>query len=211
MNTGLEDFVSPIWIVASSPISVGDLLGFATGIACVLLAARAHIWNFPMGIANSAILALVFYQTRLFGDMTLQGVFLALSVQGWLEWGRLPGAAQAPPENAKKSDHLWGIVVTLIAALGIRQILVQAGGAAPWPDAFITASSLWAQWLLNRKSIACWPWWIAVDLVSVPLYWSRHLPLIAALYVVFLALCLQGWSRWKRLLSEPATSIGEVG
>lgn len=178
------------------PLSPGDLAGFATGLACVGLAARGSIYNFPMGLANCAVLGLVFWQTRLFGDMGLQAVFFALGVMGWVRWARL-GAGDARPRPIRKSDFLAGAPLILLLTVALRELLVMLGGAAPWPDAFITSASLWAQWLLNRKSIASWPWWILIDLVSIPLYLSRGLPLIALLYGIFLGLCVTGWMRWR--------------
>lgn len=201
MHQILLFLVTPLVSVFGSPISLGDLLGFATGLGCVFLASRASIWNFPVGIANSIILAAVFFQSRLYGDMSLQAAFLVLGIQGWSRWMKQPGALEAPPREPCLRDHLVGVPVVVATALVLRELLVLAGGAAPWPDAFITSASLWAQWLLNRKSVSTWVWWIAVDVVSIPLYWSRNLPLIALLYVVFLVLCIQGWRSWNRSLT----------
>lgn len=111
-------------------------------------------------------------------------------------------SSDSPPASPAwpwpRADFLFGILVVTALTLALRPLLFQLGGAAPWPDAFITSASLWAQWLLNRKSISTWPWWIAVDIVSIPLYLSRDLPLIAILYGLFLALCVKGWTNWRR-------------
>jgi nicotinamide mononucleotide transporter len=176
---------------------MGDLAGFLTGLACVLFAARGSILNFPFGIANSLVLGLVFWQVRLYGDMALQVVFGVLSVTGWVRW-RERGRRTQAPEAGKASDVYLGLIVVAVLVFPLQHRLVILGGSAPWPDALVTAASLWAQWLLNRRSIACWGWWIAVDVISIPLYWSKQLPLIAVLYVVFLGLCVAGWIRWRR-------------
>jgi len=210
VTSWLAPLAAPLWTILSTPVSAGDLAGFATGLACVVLAARGSIWNFPLGIANALVLGALFLQVRLFGDMVLQGVFLVLSVQGWIAWsGRNTGTPRPVPGRA--SDHLTGIVVVALLALPLRHRLEILGGSAPWPDALVTAGSLWAQWLLNRRAVTCWAWWIAVDLVSVPLYWSKGLPLIAALYVVFLGLCVQGWIRWRRDLGEAGADGNSSG
>jgi nicotinamide mononucleotide transporter len=77
-------------------------------------------------------------------------------------------------------------------------------GSVPIIDALVTSLSLAAQWLLNRRMLENWAWWIAVDLISIPLYVSRGLPLIAVLYVVFLLLCVQGHLRWRRHVAPVA-------
>jgi nicotinamide mononucleotide transporter len=218
MTDGMAWIAAPAWNILSTDVSVGDLAGFATGLACVVLAARGSIWNFPLGIANAMVLGVLFHQVGLFGDMVLQGVFFALSIQGWIGW-RNRERRTLRPCAGKLSDHLMGIVVMAVLVFPLRHRLEILGGSAPWPDALVTAGSLWAQWLLNRRSVSCWVWWIAVDLVSVPLYWSKGLPLISLLYVVFLGLCAHGWLQWRRDLSEARVdeeasgipAAGEVG
>lgn len=197
----LAPLTAPVITLLGMPMSAGDLAGFATGIACVWLTARASIWNFPLGIANSAILGLVFLQQRLFADASLQIVFIALSVQGWLHWLSGRHAVKSAPVFASTARELQ-ILAACGTAIGLTLwlILVQLRGAAPPIDAAITAMSLCAQWLLNQRKIANWYWWIAVDLISIPLYWSRGLPLIALLYVVFLGICVQGLLHWRQRL-----------
>jgi nicotinamide mononucleotide transporter len=88
--------------------------------------------------------------------------------------------------------------IALALTLLIWSVLVQLRGSVPPLDALITALSLCAQWQLNRRQVSSWIWWIAVDLISVPLYWSRGLYLIAGLYVIFLAICVHGLQNWRR-------------
>jgi nicotinamide mononucleotide transporter len=197
----LEALTAPWFHLAGIPLSIGDVSGFATGLVCVALAAKGSILNFPFALVNSLILGAVFFQARLFGDMTLQAVFFALGVIGWIQWASAGAGGATRPKDYRTLDFAVGALVVVSLTLVLRKILVLMGGAAPWPDAVITSASLWAQWLLNRKSISSWAWWIGVDLVSVPLYWSRSLPLIAILYVVFLGLCVQGWLTWRRQLA----------
>jgi nicotinamide mononucleotide transporter len=181
------------------PMSWGDLAGFATGIVCVWLAARANVWNFPVGILNSTILGLVFLQQRLFADASLQVVFIALNVRGLLQWRAGHVASESAPvfritrrENILLALWVAALTVVLWRVVGLLK------GSAPLIDALITSLSIVAQWLLNRRVLENWAWWIVVDLISIPLYVSRGLPLIAALYVVFLLLCCQGFVRWRR-------------
>jgi len=190
--TGLEAFTRPLFAIGAFPLSAGDLLGFATGLLCVALAARGHILNFPLGLANCAILGMVFFQARLYGDMTLQALFFALTAAGWIQWLRAPGGAAARARPWAPRDAWLGILAVAALILPLRGLLIRLGGAAPWADAFITCASAWAQWLLNRKAVSTWPWWIAIDLISIPLYLARKLPLIAALYTLFLVLCIRG-------------------
>lgn len=196
----LELLSAPLVKVWGMPLGWGDLIGFVTGLLCVWLTVRGSIWNFPTGIANSAVLGLVFFQQRLFSDASLQLVFIALSIQGWWLWARGGQASELRVTRSSIGDWIGTLVVTASAWFVLWKLMLLVKGAAPPIDALITSMSLSAQWLLNRKRLDSWYWWIAVDLVSVPLYWSRGLYLIAVLYLVFLAMCVSGFIAWKRKL-----------
>jgi nicotinamide mononucleotide transporter len=190
--------------IGSVNLTLGDALGFATGLLCVWLTARASIWNFPWGIVNSLILGVVFLDQRLFADAGLQIVFIVLSALGWVQWRSQAGPTTAAflPTSLREQGVLLAVGLSMAALLWA--VLVQLRGSAPPLDALITAFSLCAQWQLNRRQVSSWYWWIAVDIVSVPLYWSRGLYLIAVLYVVFLAICVHGLRNWKRAQRAPA-------
>jgi nicotinamide mononucleotide transporter len=198
---------APVLTAWSMPLSWGDLFGFATGILCVWLAVRASIWNFPTGILNSLILGLVFLDQRLFSDASLQVVFIALGVQGWIQWKHGQVGEDAKPITRMAPREWIGLTLaTLLVWLLLWRMMLWLKGAAPPVDALITALSLAAQCLLNWKRLENWWWWIAVDLVSVPLYWVRGLPLISLLYLVFLGMCLTGWFQWNRALPVRSAS-----
>jgi len=206
MMEQLAFLTNPLFIAAGMPMSAGDLLGFITGLICVWLTARANVWNFPAGILNSAILGFVFLQQRLFADASLQIVFIVLSALGWWQWLRRRHAQESSPVfSTTLREQLILLAIALAMTMILWQILVTLRGAAPPIDALITAFSLCAQWQLNRRQTSSWAWWIAVDIVSIPLYWSRDLPLIAALYVVFLLICLKGWWHWRSLAQPRLT------
>jgi nicotinamide mononucleotide transporter len=189
--------------VGSAQLTVGDALGFATGLLCVWLTAKASIWNFAWGILNSAILGVVFLDQRLFADSALQVVFIALSLQGWMQWARSRNAAVQDFRSTTLREQASLLAVAAALALMLWFVLVQLRGTAPPLDALITALSLCAQWQLNRRQASSWYWWIAVDLISVPLYWSRGLYLIAGLYVIFLAICIHGLRSWQQKQRRP--------
>jgi len=201
----LGSLTHPVLVVAGMPMSWGDLAGFATGIACVWLAALANIWNFPFGILNGAILGLVFLQQRLFADASLQVVFIVLNVRGLQTWRAGQQRSEADPVfRATRRDNVRAMLAIACMVPVLWWVLGLMKGSAPLIDALVTSLSIVAQWLLNRRVLENWIWWIVVDLISIPLYVSRGLPLIAALYVVFLLICCQGYVRWRALVApEP--------
>jgi nicotinamide mononucleotide transporter len=146
----------------------------------------------------------LFWQSRLYADMCLQGVFAAIAVYGWWKWtlGRLSSAPLVITRTHRWEWVMLSVLVPL-ATWGMYRLLVQSGGAAPGLDALTTAMSLAAQYLLAQKRIENWWLWIAVDVIYIPLYASRQLPLTAVLYGVFLVMCAIGVAQWSRRLPRP--------
>jgi nicotinamide mononucleotide transporter len=183
------------------PLDFTEALGFATGAVCVWLVTKGNIWNWPVGLANNLFFAVLFWKARLFADFGLQGIYLILGIYGWWEWLR-GGENHTRLAISKTSRSEWiGIAVFLVLGTWVlREILQAVNGSAPLWDAVTTALSIAAQYLLCRKRIENWFFWIAADVIYVPLYLSKQLPLTALLYGGFLVLCVIGWRRWRKEL-----------
>ena len=196
-----------IWLSVrrAVPISLTEVLGFVTGAACVLLVIDERIWNFPVGLANNLLFLALFWSARLYGDMALQVVYLALGVAGWRRWAR--GAGDGGPltvSTMPPRERVGVAVATIVATVGLTWWFVHIGDASPALDALTTVLSLGAQWLLNRKRIENWLLWMTADVLYVWLYLARHLYLTAVLYAVFIVLCLVGVRRWRKALPPAA-------
>lgn len=179
-----------------------EIAGFATGAACVWLLVTQNIWNFPFGIANNLLYAWVFARAGLYADSGLQFVYVALASIGWYWW--LNGGRER--HGVTVSDASGPAVVACLAAVGAITVALQWGlvrwtnsTVAGW-DAVTTALSLVAQFMLSRKWIANWWLWIAADLIYIPLYAYKGLWLTAALYAIFLGMCVAGLARWRGAL-----------
>jgi len=188
------------------PIGIAEAWGFVTGGVCVWLVVREHLWNWPVGLANNIFFFVLFLQGRLFADMSLQIVYFGLGIYGWLNW-ILGGENRTTLKISRTTRAEWVALTTAIplATWGLREILLAVNGAAPFWDSLTTVLSLAAQYLLCRKRFENWFFWIAADVIYVPLYLSRQLPLTAVLYAVFLAMCLVGVREWKRSMRKGAT------
>jgi len=185
-----------VFEVFGEPVSWAELFGFVTGIPCVALAVAQRIETFPVGIANNVFFVILFTDARLYADAALQIVYIALGVMGWIAWSKFKG--QALQVSRAGPRLLVGTAVGVgVVTLILIPILRAAHGAAPGWDALTTSMSLGAQLLLNLKRLETWYVWIAVDVIYVPLYFSRDLNLTALVYIVFLGLCIQGWRQWR--------------
>ena len=166
----------------------------------IALVARRSIWNYPFGIAAVSLYAVLFFETRLYSDMLLQGFYVALNLYGWMNWSR------------SKADAGEVVVLTLgrrarAAWLAGCAALTGAWGwlmhrltdaSLPWWDAGVAMTSVAAQILLSRRYLENWVLWIVVDVVAVPLFASRGLWLTAGVYVVLLGLSIWGLVDWHR-------------
>lgn len=184
-------------------IGVTEAWGFVTGGICVWLVVREHLWNWPIGIANNVVFFFLFLHGRLFADMSLQIVYLGLGTYGWLNWV-FGGENRTVLKISKTTRIEWLMMAAFIplGTWGFREILLAVNGAAPFWDSLTTVLSLAAQYLLCQKRFENWFLWIAADVIYVPLYLSRHLPLTALLYVVFLVMCLMGVREWNRNMKK---------
>lgn len=200
--------------VFGAPITVVEIIGFATGGLCVWGVARQWLWSWPVGIVNNVAFFILFAGTGLYGNAALQVVFAAIAVYGWINWLRGADGSSATNDLAVTRTSLRGAAAMLgVIAIGtaVAAYALSAGtdSSAAIPDGFILVASLGATFWQARKVIQHWWVWIVVDVVSIPLYISRGLLLTSLLYVVFLCLCIYGLVGWRRDVapSRPAAAV----
>ncbi|MFE0462234.1 nicotinamide riboside transporter PnuC [Kitasatospora sp. NPDC058965] len=206
MSSILDALNHPLFQLGNDAVSSAELLGFATGAACVWLCVRADARNFPIGIANNVFFLVLFWSARLYADAALQVVFLLLGAYGWFQWLWRDGelGERRAIGRAGAAELLWLTALVVPATWALTVLLARAHDSAPFWDALTTALSLAAQWLLNAKRLQNWYFWLAADLVYIPLYTVKRLDLTALVYAVFLGMCLVGLRDWRRVLAAPA-------
>jgi nicotinamide mononucleotide transporter len=197
--------------VAGTPTSWAELLGFGTGVLNVWLVARQRMWNWPIGIANVLLLMVLFWSTGLYADAGLQIIYVVLGLYGWWHW-LFGGERRGRLRVARTGRREWvGLAVAGGLLTGVLWLLLDRAtdSTVPLADALTTALSLLATYGQTRKLVESWWIWIVADLIYIPLYAYKHLYLTAALYLIFLALCLLGLRSWQADLrrstgTEPA-------
>lgn len=182
-----------------------EVLGFTSGGACVWLVVREHLWNWPVGLANNVFFFVLFLESRLYADMSLQVVYFGLGVYGWVHW-KFGGTqrTELPITRTRREEWIALAVLIPLVTWGLRVVLLAVNGAAPFWDALTTVLSLAAQYLLCQKRFENWWFWIVADVIYVPLYFSRKLPLTGILYGVLLMMCLIGLREWRKNLPASA-------
>ncbi len=182
------------------------MLGAGTGFLSVFLIARQSVWGWPTGIVCVSAYAWVFGQTRLYANMALQFVYLALQIYGWTHWwrGGKSGPDTLPVTRLSLRAAAGWALAGCAASLVLGAVMsARTNDANPWTDATLTAFSLVAQWLQARKVFECWIVWILVDIGYLGLFTVRGLHLTVLLYALFIVLCLYALKEWRR---SPAPS-----
>jgi nicotinamide mononucleotide transporter len=171
---------------------------FFTGLS-VWLTVKNDIRLWPTGIIGVLAFLILFIQNRLYSDAILQVIFLIQSVGGWMMWH--------VETNRKVTRHMIHplflflmIVVTIICSLVVGQLMTHTNAALPYWDASILIGSIIAQTLLMFSAYENWYFWIAVNLISIGVYFYKGLYLTGAEYIVFLGMCIQGVRTWRKEL-----------
>jgi nicotinamide mononucleotide transporter len=194
------------WLTAHGT-SCLEFVAVLFGIVGVYLSILEKISNWPIGIVNVSLYALLFWQQRLYANAGLQIVYLGISVYGWYRWVRGdPSGGALVVRTTTRPLALKLIMATIAIWIGLVVLTRAFGGTMPILDAGTTAVSLVAEWMLARKLFENWAVWIAVDAVYVGMLLSDQLYLTAINYAVYFVLAVMGYVAWRRLALQPAAA-----
>ena len=188
-----------------------ELAGFISGALCVWLLIKQNIWNWPIGIANNIVYVIVFYKSGLYADSGLQFVYMAIAFYGWWNW--LHGGNNHSELDVSRASRLGllgyiGLAAALTAAL--YWILRHTPSTVPLADGLTTSLFLTAQYMMSRKLVENWWFWIVGDVLVIGLYVYKNLYLTSGLYVVFLAMSIAGLLEWRKASRARKMSAGAV-
>ncbi len=182
---------------ATTPL---ELISFVLSVATVWLNIRQKHWAWLFAIISSATYGVVFFNSRLYGDMGLQLVFISVSAWGWYQWLHGDAAHEQLPVTALNTRQRWLAAASWLLAFGVLAWFLQNFTDTDMPnsDGFLTAGSLVGQLLLSRKKLENWVVWIVVDILYVALYVHKGLMLTAVLYGMFVVMAAIGLRAWMK-------------
>ncbi len=188
-----------------------EVFGALTGILYVILEIRQSIWLWPLGIITSSVYIWVFFTSKFYADMGLQTYYVFISIYGWYWWmrgGEKKYDREALPVTgiSMKLAAILAAVFIILFAL-IYFILVRyTDSPLPMGDAFTTALSIVATWMLARKIIEHWILWLVADLVSMALYIYKGLYPTVVLFAVYTVMAVIGYNEWRKtMLRSPGS------
>ena len=186
-----------------APTSWLELVAVVLALIMVFCNIREVHWGWPLAIVSSLLYGELFWRSRLYGDASLQVVFVVVAGWGWWQWlrGHAADGQLLHVQRLTRSGVLKTIVACALLWPATGLVLKHFTNTdVPWWDAFPTALSLVGQFLLGRKYNENWLLWIAVNTVSVALFAYKGLWLTAVLYTVFIGLSVAGWRAWQHRL-----------
>ena len=173
--------------------------------AAIFLAGRNNVHTWWTGIIGCSLFAVVFYESRLYADVTLQIFFILTSILGWWKWMRGNAGAELPVRFSRPFSLLAWAAVAALAAMGYSGLLHRFTDAyAPFLDSIVLTFSVLGQLLMMERRVENWWCWLLVNTIAVPLYASRGLRLTAVLYAAFWVNAIVSLVKWRQLAQKVA-------
>lgn len=187
-----------------------EVLGVLFGLVSVYAAAREHIITWPSGLLSVAFLGVLFFRTRLYADMFLQMYFFVTSIYGWYMWSKPPKEVEISRLGRK---HTWLTLAVLVVGHALCTTLVMdlhtifpsaftVPADYPVTDSLILVLSVVANFLLAIKKVETWKLWVAVNALSIGVFFSKGLLLLTVEYVAFLIIAVFGLANWNRSVAR---------
>lgn len=189
--------------------SLEEHLAVLLGLVYVFLAIRGSKWCWPPGILSSAIFVFLFWKGQLFAEAGLYVFYVFMGFYGWLTWEKKKSGTTNPLNSQKGiagieawtlNRHALLIGIGIVGVFLLREILLEffPAEAKPWLDSITTVFALIATYLTAKKELYNWIYWIAVDVLSVYLYFDRGWQMASLQMVIFTILAAVGYLKWKK-------------
>jgi nicotinamide mononucleotide transporter len=173
----------------------------------IVLAGRNNIHTWWTGIVGTALFALVFAGSHLYADVALQLFFVATGIVGWWKWLRGDHGEALPITHASVRQLAWTIPAGIVATAAYGAMLhFYTQAYAPFFDSTVLVFSIIGQLLMMGRRVENWAFWLLVNTICVPLYYSRGLHLTSLLYAGFWINAILAWRNWRRLAAQSTAS-----
>ena len=171
----------------------------------IVLAGRNNVHTWWTGIVGCTLFGLLFAQTHLYADVALQTFFVVTGVLGWWKWLRGDHGEPLPITHATLGNLLWTVPLGIAATAAYGALLHRYTQAyAPFLDSAVLVFSIIGQVLMMGRRVESWAFWLLVNTIAVPLYFSRGLVLTSVLYAGFWINAIVSWLTWRRLAARGA-------
>ena len=180
-----------------------EFIAVISGIVSVWFSRLENIWVYPTGLINTIIYVYLSFKFSLLGEASVNFYYTAVSIYGWILWARKNEQQQHILRITYSSRREWmqelGFFGFFYLAVFFSLTYLKknfAPQAIPWGDAFASATAYTGMWLMAKKKVGSWYWWIATNFSSIPLYFVKHLVFTSFYYLVLLVMSIFGLLEW---------------
>ena len=182
-----------------------EYIAVFTGIASVWFSRIENILVYPVGLINTIIYIFLSVKADLYGEASVNFYYTVMSFLGWYMWLRKNEKKETILHVTYSDRKRWidqllfftFFYVTIYVALTLLKQSF-AEGAIPWADAFASATAFTGMWLMTKKKVESWYWWIATDFASVPLYFVKGYVFTSVYYFILLVFAFWGLAEWQK-------------
>ncbi|MBB1194211.1 nicotinamide riboside transporter PnuC [Flavobacterium sp. SOK18b] len=179
-----------------------EIFGAVFGFLAVYFTIKQNIICWYFGLIQVILYCFVFYTAKLYSDMILHVIYIFLQGFGWYNW-KYGGSNKSELRVTLLTNAIFWIGLTILASVLLGYTMqTKTDASYPYEDAFIMVASLVAQYLMIKKVVASWIFWIVVDVVGITIYSYKGLYFTAVLYVLFLIMAIMGYWEWKKAYNE---------
>ncbi|HEY1114220.1 MAG TPA: nicotinamide riboside transporter PnuC [Chitinophagaceae bacterium] len=180
-----------------------EYIAVVSGIASVWFSRKENILVYPVGLVNTIIYVYLSFKYHLIGEAAVNFYYTVMSIYGWILWARKDQQQHPVLHITFASRQGWmqhGLffatlyVVIFFSLTYLKQNFYE--GAIPWADAFASATAFTGMWLMAKKKVESWIWWIATNIASIPLYFVKGLVFTSVYYLILLVFAFWGLKAW---------------
>ena len=183
-----------------------ELFAVFMNILSVIYAKRNSVLVYPTGLIGTGIFVYLLFNFSLLGDMIINFYFVIMSIYGWYYWTqKKEGKVIHNVSRVTVNEYYFSIIIAVISLISIYLVYDFFDKWNSWTayvDSITTAIFFIAMWLMARRKVESWIFWIIGDLISIPLYFSKELTISSIQYLIFLILAILGYISWKKILNN---------
>ncbi|WP_298310958.1 nicotinamide riboside transporter PnuC [uncultured Aquimarina sp.] len=181
------------------------------GIASVFFAWFNKIWVYPTGLVSTSIYVYLLLKWSLLGDMMINAYYFIMSIYGWYIWTRKIDETHTTPISRTNSKEKIIEIIIFIATLIFVYIVYKTfdkwNDWTAYVDTLTTAIFFVGMWLMAKRKIENWIFWIIGDIISIPLYFYKGFTFTSFQYLIFTIMAIQGYLAWKKSLDKTIVTV----
>jgi len=182
-----------------------EIIAVVFGLLSVWYSKNNNILVFPTGMISTAIFIYLLYKWVLLGDMMINAYYFVMSIYGWFIWTRKENNTVTPISRVTNNEKKIATIIFLSSLVFVYLIYVyfdKWGTITSYVDNITTAIFFVGMWLMAKRKIENWIFWIIADIISIPLYFYKGLTFTSLQYLIFTFIAIAGYYSWKKILNK---------